>query len=152
MFKTLKDIKIKNTWKKDLIFIKVLIIRGIGYRAFSLIYQSFLEMKKKLQINKEDNININKLYNHSFKKYIIVRAGHTLDLIQPLPHNVFAFTFKRERKLIIFGFDKQEINKLSKLLYQYRKPSAYTGRGVRQKHIKILRKEGKKDKQKGKGF
>lgn len=156
MLQTLQDIKIKNIWNKHTIFIKILIIRGIGYRAFALMYQQSFNQNEvnNFQIN-DNNTNsrdLSNLYNHNYKRYIIIRAGHTLDLIQPISKNIFAITFKRERKLIIFGLDKQLINKISKDLYKYRSPSAYTGRGVRQKHFKVLRKEGKKDKQKGKGF
>jgi len=70
----------------------------------------------------------------------------------PLHSNIFIKTSKRDRKLVIYGSNKQQINNLSHIIYNYRIPSAYTGRGVRRKHIKPLRKAGKRDKQRGRTF
>jgi len=38
-----------------------------------------------------------------YNRYLIIRAGHTLDLVQPLPANLFIKTFRKDRKLVIFG-------------------------------------------------
>jgi len=82
----------------------------------------------------------------------VVRAGHSTDLYLPLPNDIFAKTSKKDRKLVIYGFDKQQVNNLARVIFNYRPPSVYTGRGIRRKHLKPIRKAGKKDKQKGRVF
>jgi ribosomal protein L6P/L9E len=73
-------------------------------------------------------------------------------LVQPVSKYINIKTNKKDRKLIIYGNHKKYINNFTKLIYDYRKPSIYTGRGIRQKYMKISYKAGKKDKQKGKSF
>jgi len=61
-------------------------------------------------------------------------------------------TKKKDRKLVIISEDKILAGNLARFVHLYRAPSVYTGRGVRMKHLKPLRKAGKKDKQRGKAF
>jgi len=135
--KTKRAIQRNILWGSDIPFTKVLIIRGIGYKSFYMLN------------------NVNKVEDKSellFNKYLVVRAGHTLDLIQPVPLGISIKIKKKERKLIISGANKKVVSDLFLKLYSYRKPSAYTGRGLRKKHAKLTQKVGKKDKQKGKSF
>jgi ribosomal protein L6P/L9E len=87
-----------------------------------------------------------------YAKYLIINAGHTENLHQSLPVTLRSKTTKKDRKLTIFSSFKSEVSYLSKLVIQYRQPSVYTGRGIREKGTRVLRKAGKKDKQKGKSF
>jgi len=104
-------------------------------------------------IDQSDNDALSHSFECGKKTYfLVVRAGHTKDLLDPLYKNLYIKSLKRDRKIIIYGSNKQLINNLYKKLFRYRKPSPYTGRGIRRKHIRVLRKIGKKDKQKGKLF
>jgi len=138
-----------------------MIIRGIGYRAFYLkndlasasTAKKNILVSASISFSQDIELNNHILQNEFlYNKYLVVRAGHTLDLIQPLPKELYIKTLKKDRKLIIFGQNKNLVNKFASNIYAYRKPSVYTGRGIRRKQIKQLRKEGKKDKQKGKSF
>jgi ribosomal protein L6P/L9E len=114
---------------------KILIIRGIGFRA-------------KFVINDVEDKN----NEFQFSKYLIIRAGHTTDLYVGIPPNINIKISKKDRKLVIFGRSKVAVMALYKKISNYREPSAYTGRGIRTKGTKPIRKAGKKDKQKGKSF
>jgi len=83
---------------------------------------------------------------------LIVRAGHTKDLYQPTPEGIFLKSSKKNKKLVVYGKDKAELGRFVTDLVRYRKPSVYTGRGIRYKLLKVIRKAGKKDKQKGRAF
>ena len=48
--------------------------------------------------------------------------------------------------------NKQKVNYFAGAIKNYRQPSVYTGRGLRTKKGVLVRKAGKKDKQKGKAF
>jgi len=87
-----------------------------------------------------------------YARYLVIRAGHTKDLYLPLLEGVYIKTSKKDRKMVIYGPNKQQINNLARAIFNYRQPSVYTGRGIRRKHLKPIRKAGKKDKQKGKAF
>lgn len=173
---TTSCVLIKNQlWGNYTSFCKSMIIRGIGYRAFIIDndfgLQSSISCRGDLQlinfIIQTSSINdmlledFEELYYYwvhilknefPYSRYLIIRAGHTNDMYIPLESNIFIKTSKRDRKLVIFGSNKQKVNRLSYDIYKYRKPSVYTGRGVRRKHLKPLRKAGKKDKQRGRVF
>jgi len=85
-------------------------------------------------------------------RYLSVRAGHTMDLYMPLSSKVKCVTSKKDRKLTILSENKILSSNLAKTVHLYRAPSVYTGRGVRIKHVRPVRKAGKKDKQKGRAF
>jgi len=134
--------KIK-AWGKKNWYVKILIIKGIGYKSFYLLTDSNNRNKKliskKLREHNDSMLcenallawNLVKKHEFIFNKYLVIRAGHTTDLVQPIPPNTFIKIKKKERKLIIFGTNKQLVNNLSKKLYEYRPPSAYTGRGIK---------------------
>lgn len=144
-----------------------MIIRGIGYRVF------YIHNDIALVQSEEDALS-NPSYNYhtsdqthpaedgfeegfsgwdnsvtnefAYSRYLVVRAGHTADAYIPLRAGVHVKTSKKNRKLVIYGADKQAIYDIARKVYEYRTPSAYTGRGIRRKHVKVLRKKGKRDK------
>ena len=151
-------------------FCKIMIIRGIGYRFF-VLNNDYIQTNNKLV----SKININYWIQTRFipsnswsyclndeqalpndwsylfwelsnSRYLIIRAGHTKDNFTPLFSSVYAKTLKKDRKLIIFGKNKSEINNLGRQIFDYRKPSVYTGRGIRRKRLKYIRKPGKQEK------
>jgi hypothetical protein len=171
---------ISNDWGAYTPYLKVMIIRGIGYRTF-FIENDFLIAKGEQELktsslnfsnfdqravydrdnahitprdSEEDDIHYwaRASLEFPYSRYLVVRAGHTEDLYLPLEKNVFIKTSKKDRKMIIYGPNKQQVNNLARSIFNYRPPSVYTGRGIRRKHLKPIRKEGKKDKQKGKSF
>jgi len=140
-------------------FTKTLIIRGIGYRVF-LIENDFT-IKSSIdfidKIGSNDSLIENSEESYSFwndvieneqkyMRYLLIRAGHTQDKFIPLPNTIYIKTLKKDRKLVIFGMNKQHVSEIAYKIFSYRKPSVYTGRGIRRKKIKVLRKIGKKDK------
>ena len=146
-------------------FVKTLIVRGIGYRAFALandflgkktVSQTFVESLRPVYSNVpvEDFQEITQVGNFEFSspRYLMVRAGHTRDLSLRLHTLVTCAARKKDRKLVIASEDKILASNLARFVHLYRAPSVYTGRGVRIKHVKPLRKAGKKDKQRGKAF
>lgn len=143
-------------------------IRGIGYRFF-YAENDFILIKNEMSAAQKvrtgphsflanethDDDELEELptywdstaseFQHS--RYLIVRAGHSTDLYVPLPPGVFVKTSKKDRKLTIYSAAKQEVYNLARQIYDYRRPSPYTGRGIRRKQIRVLRKIGKRDKQ-----
>jgi ribosomal protein L6P/L9E len=85
-------------------------------------------------------------------RYLVLRAGHTRDLCIPLRNVAVYLTAKKDRKFVVASPNAVEALAFAKRVYNYRPPSAYTGRGVRVKHAKPARKAGKKDKQRGRAF
>jgi len=138
------------TWGIYTPYCYIIIIRGIGYRAF-IVHNDFINLTKNnfiLNQGKSDS----KLENEFiFNSYLIIRAGHTLDIYIGLPMGVLCYITKKDRKLVLIS-NKKNINYLAKFITLYRKTSVYTGRGIRTKHLTSIRKAGKKDKQKGKAF
>lgn len=146
-------------------FVKTLIIRGIGYRAFALTNDllnkkalgvNFVESLRPIYTDQplEESQEFTQVGNFEFfsPRYLVIRAGHTRDLSLPLQAKVTCITRKKDRKLVIASENKVLSSNLARSVHLYRAPSVYTGRGVRLKHIKPLRKAGKKDKQRGKAF
>jgi ribosomal protein L6P/L9E len=89
---------------------------------------------------------------YTFHSYLVIRAGHIQDMYLGLFNNMLGYITKKDRKLILIANNKENINYLGTFVTAYRKPSVYTGRGLRIKKIIVIRKAGKKDKQKGKAF
>ena len=146
-------------------FVKTLIVRGIGYRAFALnndflgknlLSPNFVEQLRPIYsgLAGEDCQELTQVTMFEFPKnrYLMVRAGHTRDLSIPMHSVVTCTTSKKDRKLVIASNNKILAANLARTVHLYRAPSVYTGRGVRIKHVKPLRKAGKKDKQRGKAF
>ena len=140
-----------------------MIIRGIGYRAF-YVKNDFVkgnlvgnkDGRSEIAITEQKSAAVDQPFSvhleYPYSKYLIIRAGHTTDLYQPIPIGIFIKTLKKDRKLVVYGRNQTSVNYISKQIAQYRIPSVYTGRGIRFKRQKIIRKAGKKDKQKGKVF
>jgi hypothetical protein len=143
---------------------KALIARGIGYRTFTLknpllfekkLSEAFVEDKRPVYTADAERVSeVDRTPSIEFNasRYVIVRAGHTKDLCAPLHKMIQCVTGKKERKLAVGSRNAVLAMNLLSKLHKYRAPSAYTGRGVRIKHEKPLRKAGKKDKQKGRAF
>ncbi len=134
---TLRSLDNNNKWGKYSSFAKIMIIRGIGYRAYYIVNDNYS--------NTIDN-------EFSYSKYLLIRAGHTSDLYVGLPNNIHIKISKKDRKLVVFGPSKGLVSLIHNNIINYRKPSVYTGRGIRTKGNKPMRKAGKKDKQKGKAY
>jgi len=85
-------------------------------------------------------------------KYLIIRVGHTTDTIIPLSRFVDVKSHKKERKITIYGYSKAEVRGLAKVIYKLRKPSPYTGRGIKFKHARVQYKKVRKTKAGGRAF
>ena len=144
---------------------KILIVRGIGYRAFALKNDLF----SKINLSPTFAENFRPVYSGegpstereltevalrelTNTKYLVVRAGHTRDICLPVNKMVSCAVNKKDRKLTIASTSLVLAANLTKIVYNYRPPSVYTGRGVRVKHERPVRKAGKKDKQRGRAF
>ncbi len=140
------------TWGLYTPYCYIIIIRGIGYRAFTA-RNDFIHQTEKMPAltatYKKSCVELTKEF--TFNSYLIIRAGHTVDLYMGLPAGVLCRITKKDRKLVLISNNKAT-NYLAHLVTEYRKTSVYTGRGVRTKHLVSIRKAGKKDKQKGKAF
>ena len=112
-------------------FTKVFVIRGIGYQADVI----------------EDSCS---LPEFSFNRYLSLRVGHSFLIYKAIPNYISVKVHKKERKLIIYGVNKEHVANFSKIIYKLRPPSVYTGRGIRIKKGSHRRKLGKKDIRKGK--
>jgi len=153
-------------WGKNSHYAAVVILRGVGYKFFqaindlsaaedlntnylpaTLVLMSTNQDKSEKVLPLSEVLSITN-NDYSYSKYLIVRAGHTKDLYQPIPVSINIKILKKDRKLVIHSSNKQQVSQFLINLFNYRKPSVYTGRGVRRKHVKVLRKAGKKD-QKG---
>jgi len=151
-----------------------MVIRGIGYRFFYVFNDFGLAQEDRASSNFSDLERVfyskdlplehfgdsdedvgywsNYLNDFVHARYLIVRAGHTTDLYFPLSPNVYVRTGKKDRKMVLYGPDKQQVNNLARTIFNYRPPSVYTGRGIRRKHLKPIRKAGKRDRQRGRVF
>jgi len=113
-------------------FVKVFIIKGIGYQA-SVIYN-----------------NKNLVSEFLSKRYLFMRIGHSFNLYKIIPNYVGIKVLYKDRKVVVYGFNKNIVLNFAKILYNIKPPSVYTGRGIRIKKFNYKRKLGKKDIKKGK--
>ena len=88
----------------------------------------------------------------TYRKFLIIRAGNTLDRVIPLPKFVFIKGNKKERKIIIYGPSKIIIRNMARLVYTMRPPSLYTGRGVKFKRFKVKRRKIRKTRAGGRMY
>jgi len=116
-------------------FTKVLIIRGIGYKASVL-----------------ENGNKSLREDFGYKRYLSIRVGHSFNLYKSIPEYIGIKVIKKDRKLLVYGPDKSKVMSYINSIYILRPPSVYTGRGIRKKGHRHVRKLGKKDLKKGKTF
>lgn len=130
---TFKSITKNNNFGSFSPFTKVFIIKGIGYQAEII----------------ENDL---KTYDNDFiyKNYLLLRVGHSFNIYLPIPQDIGIKILYKERKVVIFGFDKNKISNFFKKIFKFRPPSVYTGRGIRIKKGNHKRKLGKKDIKKGK--
>jgi large subunit ribosomal protein L6 len=110
-------------------FVKVFIIRGIGYQA------DVVEVANR---------------DFPFSRYLSLRLGHSELICKPIPNYIGIKTAHKDRKVIIYGSSKSQVSNFAKEVFKLRPPSVYTGRGVRIKKGQHRRKLGKKDIRKGK--
>jgi len=91
-------------------------------------------------------------FRHEFKyeRYLSLRIGHSYTIYLPVPEYLGIKILHKDRKIVIFGFDKNKVYNFSNYVYKLREPSVYTGRGIRIKKKNHRRKLGKKDIKKGK--
>ena len=122
----------KNEYGQLYPFTKSFIIRGIGYQSdiFENTYVGFNEF--------------------TFKKYILLRVGHSFQLYYPIPDAINLKIKYKTRKITLYSSNKGQIFNFSKFICQAREPNVYTGRGIRIKKIVYRRKIGKKEGKKGK--
>lgn len=128
-------------------YVRVVLVRGIGFRIQGFENRApFFERERRAlsQVGAENDF----LYT----KYLVAKAGHTKDLIRPLSNKIGVRISKKNRKVVVFSQSKSLASLFARDLFNYMKPSLYTGRGIRQKYVRVRRKLGKKDKQKGKIF
>ena len=141
-------------------------MRGIGYRSFAIandlhsinaLNYNFLMQQRQIYASDEPSTPVAEFskivsFDLQNRNYLMLRAGHTNDLCLPLNPAARAVNSKKNRKLVVISNVHSISSNMAKQLWTYRRPSVYTGRGVRLKHIKPIKKAGKKDKQKGKAF
>lgn len=115
-------------------FIKIFIIRGIGYQA-DIIENDLMDSAVK---------------EFPYDRYLSLRVGHSYNLYIPIPNYIGIKVSHKDRKLIIYGANKEKVANFAKKVWKLRLPSVYTGRGIRIKKAMHRRKLGKKDIRKGK--
>lgn len=113
-------------------FVKIFIIRGIGYQA---------------SVIENDVAN---LVEFPYNRYLSLRVGHSFLVYKPIPNYIGVKVSKKDRKLVIYGAVKEQVANFAKVIFKLRPPSVYTGRGIRIKKGMHRRKLGKKDIRKGK--
>lgn len=111
-------------------FVKVFVIRGIGYQATMVETSTSVDFP--------------------FSRYLSLRLGHSSLICQPVPNYIGIKIAHKDRKLVIYGSNKEQVSNFSTKIFKLRPPSVYTGRGVRIKRGLHIRKLGKKDVRKGK--
>jgi ribosomal protein L6P/L9E len=114
-------------------FIKVFVIRGIGY-----------------QVDVVENELNNDIEEFPYERYLSLRVGHSFHLYIPIPNYVGVKVSYKDRKLVVYGANKEYVANFAKAIFKMRPPSVYTGRGIRIKKGMHRRKLGKKDIRKGK--
>lgn len=119
-------------------FVKIFILRGIGYQA-SVIENNFI---------KKNYFSFD-LLDFPYTRYLLLRVGHSFCLYVPVPLYIGIKVKYKDRKIIIYGPYKNHIFNFSSYIFKYRRPSVYTGRGIRAKGYIHVRKLGKKDIRKG---
>lgn len=113
-------------------FTKTFVIRGIGYQADV--------------IENEQLTSVEFPYN----RYLSLRVGHSFLVYKPIPNYIGVKVSHKDRKLVIYGANKEQVSNFAKVVFKLRPPSVYTGRGIRIKKGLHRRKLGKKDIRKGK--
>ena len=92
-------------------FVKVFIIRGIGYQV--------------------DIIEGPLSKDFPFSRYLALRLGHSSLICKPVPNYIGIKIAHKDRKLVIYGSNKEQVSNFAIKIFKLRPPSVYTGRGVR---------------------
>jgi len=139
-------------------YVKVLIIRGIGFRA-TIIYNSENKyfMSDSMSTANDDDLfgsdgefdEFFSLYGHSNSRYLLIRAGYSTPTYTPFFDGIGVKTLKRDRKVVCYSFNKQCVNSFVDHVYSFRPPNAFTGRGIRYKGVRYKLKPGKRGSVKG---
>jgi large subunit ribosomal protein L6 len=112
-------------------FTKTFMIRGIGFQADV--------------IDNPKNSN-----EFPYSRYLLLRVGHSFLIYKSIPNYIGVKVSKKDRKVVVYGADKNQVSNFAKEIFKLRQPSVYTGRGIRIKKGLHRRKLGKKDIRKGK--
>ena len=112
-------------------FTKTFMIRGIGFQADV--------------IDNHENSN-----EFPYSRYLVLRVGHSFLIYKSIPNYIGVKVSKKDRKVVIYGANKELASNFAKEIFKLRPPSVYTGRGIRIKKGLHRRKLGKKDIRKGK--
>lgn len=112
-------------------FTKTFIIRGIGFQADVI-----------------DNAKNSKEF--PYNRYLLLRVGHSFLIYKSIPNYIGVKVSKKDRKVVVYGANKEQVSNFAKEIFKLRPPSVYTGRGIRIKKGTHRRKLGKKDIRKGK--
>jgi large subunit ribosomal protein L6 len=119
-----------KNFKVSVPFVKVFIIRGIGYQV--------------------DIVEVSPTVEFPFSRYLSLRLGHSSLICKPIPNYIGVKIAHKDRKLVIYGASKEHVSNFAVKIFKLRPPSVYTGRGIRIKKGLHRRKLGKKDIRKGK--
>lgn len=120
-------------------FTKILIIRGIGYRAAIIINEQFLDLGSV----GEDRIE------YTCNKYLLLRAGHSYQTYIGLFNNIGIRLLRKERKIVLYSFNPNLASLYADFIHRLRVPNTFTGRGFRFKGRFYRRKLGKRGQLKG---
>lgn len=124
--------------------VKVLVIRGIGYRAY-VVYNELVynvpTPSEDVGVEDEDQTLLS---NNSWPRYIFVRVGQSYPTYMPLWQGLGVRKKRRGRKLVLYGFNRHAVTAMRDLIYSFKKPDIFTGRGIRLKGHKYRRKLGKR--------
>jgi len=112
-------------------FTKTFMIRGIGFQADII-----------------DNAKHSTEFPYS--RYLLLRVGHSFLVNKSIPNYIGIKVSKKDRKVVVYGANKDQVSNYAKEIFKLRPPSVYTGRGIRIKKGLHRRKLGKKDIRKGK--
>ena len=112
-------------------FTKTFMIRGIGFQTDVI----------------DNYANSNEF---PYSRYLLLRVGHSFLIYKSIPNYIGVKVSKKDRKLVIYGANKEQVSNFAKEIFKSRPPSIYTGRGIRIKKGSHRRKLGKKDIRKGK--
>lgn len=78
----------------------------------------------------------------NLKDYLVVKLGSLYGLQFKKPSGVYIFSSRT--KLVIFGLDLEEVNRVGNIIKGFKRPDAYKGKGIRAAGDIIKIKAGKK--------
>lgn len=73
--------------------------------------------------------------------YLLLKLGHSHYIKFENPSGMHIFGAKK--RLLIFGLDKDEVQRVSNIIRSFRKPDSYKGKGVQHSLEKVVLKVGK---------